>query len=153
MIGKTIDIIVTSVLQTTAGKMIFGRYVESVSAVQPSAPAPGRAGQVRVRIPDLKSATRMNRNRRLAWLFRFSDSLLLRETLGGEGCDVCGGPPIRGAPPLDIMQQHSVMRREVNWASLRAQTFQRSLSALNPVPGVRHDPLCSVVSWRPSQAG
>ena len=29
MIGKTIDIVVTSVLQTTAGKMIFGRYIEA----------------------------------------------------------------------------------------------------------------------------
>ena len=29
MISKTIDIAVTSVLQTTAGKMIFGRYVDS----------------------------------------------------------------------------------------------------------------------------
>ena len=29
MISKTIDIVVTSVLQTTAGKMIFGRYVEA----------------------------------------------------------------------------------------------------------------------------
>ena len=28
MIGKTIDTSVTSVLQTTAGKMIFGRYEE-----------------------------------------------------------------------------------------------------------------------------
>lgn len=28
-IGKTIDIVVTSVLQTTAGKMIFGRHLES----------------------------------------------------------------------------------------------------------------------------
>ncbi|HKT80421.1 MAG TPA: PIN domain-containing protein [Vicinamibacterales bacterium] len=36
MISKTIDIVVTSVLQTTAGKMIFGRYVES-SPVQPQA--------------------------------------------------------------------------------------------------------------------
>jgi uncharacterized protein YacL len=34
MISKTIDIVVTSVLQTTAGKMIFGRYIE-----------PGIAGQ------------------------------------------------------------------------------------------------------------
>jgi uncharacterized protein YacL len=40
MISKTIDIVVTSVLQTTAGKMIFGRYVESGMAAQaPSAPA------------------------------------------------------------------------------------------------------------------
>ena len=29
MISKTIDIVVTSVLQTTAGKMIFGRHIES----------------------------------------------------------------------------------------------------------------------------
>lgn len=47
MISKTIDIVVTSVLQTTAGKMIFGRYIEPGMA-QPhvertraaSAPAP-----------------------------------------------------------------------------------------------------------------
>jgi uncharacterized protein YacL len=35
LIGKTIDIVVTSVLQTTAGKMIFGRFVDpSVAAAQ-----------------------------------------------------------------------------------------------------------------------
>jgi hypothetical protein len=28
LIGKTIDVVVTSVLQTTAGKMIFGRHIE-----------------------------------------------------------------------------------------------------------------------------
>ena len=33
MISKTIDISVTSVLQTTAGKMIFGRFDERVHAV------------------------------------------------------------------------------------------------------------------------
>ena len=36
MISKNIDIVVTSVLQTTAGKMIFGRYIEAPAA----APAP-----------------------------------------------------------------------------------------------------------------
>jgi uncharacterized protein YacL len=37
MISKTIDIVVTSVLQTTAGKMIFGRYIESgVTAAAPA---------------------------------------------------------------------------------------------------------------------
>jgi uncharacterized protein YacL len=36
MISKTIDIVVTSVLQTTAGKMIFGRYIESSPAAQPA---------------------------------------------------------------------------------------------------------------------
>src|SRR5476649_2829113 len=46
MISKTIDIVVTSVLQTTAGKMIFGRYIESSSgahAASAAAPAPERA--------------------------------------------------------------------------------------------------------------
>ena len=53
MISKTIDIVVTSVLQTTAGKMIFGRYIEPGMATHsvlsgqaadrprsPTAPAP-----------------------------------------------------------------------------------------------------------------
>src|SRR5258707_265145 len=42
MISKTIDVVVTSVLQTTAGKMIFGRYIEApgASALGP-APAAG----------------------------------------------------------------------------------------------------------------
>jgi len=35
MISKTIDIVVTSVLQTTAGKMIFGRYLEPGAAPTP----------------------------------------------------------------------------------------------------------------------
>jgi uncharacterized protein YacL len=35
MIGKTIDVVVTSVLQTTAGKMIFGRFIETPSAAAP----------------------------------------------------------------------------------------------------------------------
>ena len=36
MISKTIDIVVTSVLQTTAGKMIFGRYLEPGGGQQPA---------------------------------------------------------------------------------------------------------------------
>jgi uncharacterized protein YacL len=39
MISRTIDIVVTSVLQTTAGKMIFGRYVEAAVA-NGATPAP-----------------------------------------------------------------------------------------------------------------
>jgi uncharacterized protein YacL len=40
LIGKTIDVVVTSVLQTTAGKMIFGRYIDSTTAAQtPASPA------------------------------------------------------------------------------------------------------------------
>ena len=34
MISKTIDIVVTSVLQTTAGKMIFGRFIDPGMAAQ-----------------------------------------------------------------------------------------------------------------------
>ena len=45
MISKTIDIVVTSVLQTTAGKMIFGRYIEPGMAA--AAPPVGRAGSAR----------------------------------------------------------------------------------------------------------
>jgi uncharacterized protein YacL len=43
MISKTIDVVVTSVLQTTAGKMIFGRYIEAGApavAVAPATPRP-----------------------------------------------------------------------------------------------------------------
>jgi uncharacterized protein YacL len=54
MIGKTIDVVVTSVLQTTAGKMIFGRFLDSsmashaaatVAAAATAAPAPATAGK------------------------------------------------------------------------------------------------------------
>jgi uncharacterized protein YacL len=44
MISKTIDIVVTSVLQTTAGKMIFGRFIETGAPVHAmAAPQPVRA--------------------------------------------------------------------------------------------------------------
>jgi len=39
MISKTIDVIVTSVLQTTAGKMIFGRFDERAHPAHDKAPA------------------------------------------------------------------------------------------------------------------
>ena len=45
MISKTIDIVVTSVLQTTAGKMIFGRYIETGMATQSAPPAVEREGE------------------------------------------------------------------------------------------------------------
>ena len=46
MISRTIDVVVTSVLQTTAGKMIFGRYIEGTPAagVQPPAAQQAAAG-------------------------------------------------------------------------------------------------------------
>jgi uncharacterized protein YacL len=40
MIGKTIDVVVTSVLQTTAGKMIFGRFIETPGQASAPGPAP-----------------------------------------------------------------------------------------------------------------
>jgi uncharacterized protein YacL len=51
MISKTIDIVVTSVLQTTAGKMIFGRYIESGMASQTTVPvtAPSEVREDNVR--------------------------------------------------------------------------------------------------------
>jgi uncharacterized protein YacL len=36
LIGKTIDVVVTSVLQTTAGKMIFGRFIDPATAATPA---------------------------------------------------------------------------------------------------------------------
>jgi uncharacterized protein YacL len=43
MISKTIEIVVTSVLQTTAGKMIFGRFIENGAPHVVAAPQPVRA--------------------------------------------------------------------------------------------------------------
>jgi hypothetical protein len=40
MIGKTIDVSVTSVLQTTAGKMIFGKWDERASYSRQAVPVP-----------------------------------------------------------------------------------------------------------------
>src|SRR5688572_27919810 len=42
VIGRTIDVVVTSVLQTTAGKMIFGRFIDAAMAAQ-AVPAPAIA--------------------------------------------------------------------------------------------------------------
>jgi hypothetical protein len=49
MIGKTIDVSVTSVLQTTAGKMIFGKwderaFIRTTVAVSPVAPVVSSTG-------------------------------------------------------------------------------------------------------------
>jgi uncharacterized protein YacL len=58
MINKTIDIIVTSVHQTTAGKMIFGRYDERAEHHHPRQPAPapveneGNRGELASRTED-----------------------------------------------------------------------------------------------------
>ena len=43
MIGKTIDIVVTSVLQTTAGKMIFGRFIDAAAGAPRTSRRPSRA--------------------------------------------------------------------------------------------------------------
>jgi uncharacterized protein YacL len=47
LIGKNIDVVVTSVLQTTAGKMIFGRFIEAgaVAQAQQSTTSPAVANQ------------------------------------------------------------------------------------------------------------
>ena len=52
MISKTIDITVTCVLQTTAGKMIFGRFDERSHTVHEKGPATAVAsGAERAREP------------------------------------------------------------------------------------------------------
>ena len=48
-IGKTIDVVVTSVLQTTAGKMIFGRFIEPAAAAQGIQAPTAAAADVRPR--------------------------------------------------------------------------------------------------------
>jgi uncharacterized protein YacL len=47
MISRTIDIVVTSVLQTTAGKMIFGRHIEPGSSTQSLVASPTLADRPR----------------------------------------------------------------------------------------------------------
>jgi len=44
MISKTIDVVVTSVLQTTAGKMIFGRFIDAGGPAEAD-PGPRRPGR------------------------------------------------------------------------------------------------------------
>ena len=56
MIGKTIDVVVTSVLQTTAGKMIFGRYIEPGVAAQASAPAAERTRSATAPAPSIPAS-------------------------------------------------------------------------------------------------
>jgi hypothetical protein len=55
MISKNIDIVVTSVLQTTAGKMIFGRYREVAGAsTLASSPAPPPAAPLSAKMTNAK---------------------------------------------------------------------------------------------------
>ncbi len=49
LIGKTIDVVVTSVLQTTAGKMIFGRFIDASTAGQVVAGPSNATADSRVR--------------------------------------------------------------------------------------------------------
>jgi hypothetical protein len=51
MIGKTIDVSVTSVLQTTAGKMIFGKWDERASYSRQAVPVPATSAGVAVPAP------------------------------------------------------------------------------------------------------
>jgi hypothetical protein len=55
MISKTIDIVVTSVLQTTAGKMIFGRYIDAGAPAQPATASP-QNGQAQATVPAERTA-------------------------------------------------------------------------------------------------
>ena len=55
MIGKTIDVSVTSVLQTTAGKMIFGKWDERAAYSRQATPVPVSAAPVAVPVPAVPS--------------------------------------------------------------------------------------------------
>src|SRR5207253_8507287 len=57
MIGKTIDVVVTSVLQTTAGKLIFGRFIDSATAAA-QAPSVPPAPQAVVIAPEAETMRR-----------------------------------------------------------------------------------------------
>ena len=56
MISKTIDVVVTSVLQTTAGKMIFGRYIDApaAAAMAPAATQAAAPAAAAARVPNAK---------------------------------------------------------------------------------------------------
>jgi uncharacterized protein YacL len=54
MISKNIDIVVTSVLQTTAGKMIFGRYLETPTASGMGAAAASVAAPLAAKMTNAK---------------------------------------------------------------------------------------------------
>jgi uncharacterized protein YacL len=57
MIGKTIDIVVTSVLQTTAGKMIFGRFLDpALAAAAAPTPSVDADRKVRAAVPPAAAA-------------------------------------------------------------------------------------------------
>jgi hypothetical protein len=51
-IGRSLDISVTSVLQTTAGRMIFGRHVESAAGTASSGENPSVRAEGRAEKPD-----------------------------------------------------------------------------------------------------
>ena len=51
MIGKTIDVVVTSVLQTTAGKMIFGRFIDANAQPTPIDREGGRRARQAIEHP------------------------------------------------------------------------------------------------------
>jgi len=55
MIGKTIDVSVTSVLQTTAGKMIFGKWDERAAYSRQAVAVPATAAAVPV-VPTTSAA-------------------------------------------------------------------------------------------------
>jgi uncharacterized protein YacL len=57
MIGKTIDVSVTSVLQTTAGKMIFGKWDERAAYSRQAVPVPATSAGVAVPAPPVVTST------------------------------------------------------------------------------------------------
>jgi uncharacterized protein YacL len=59
MISKNIDVVVTSVLQTTAGKMIFGRYIENAATAPAASTVAAPTGPVSVSATTTSRATNL----------------------------------------------------------------------------------------------
>ena len=86
LIGKTIDVVVTSVLQTTAGKMIFGRFVDpSVAASQGGGPPIARSRSGVRAWPRLRSRRRQPRWRRRPAAATASGPASSGRAIGGVG--------------------------------------------------------------------
>ena len=123
MIGKTIDIVVTSVLQTTAGKMIFGRFIEPATAAhrlrQPEITLDGlrREGHVTIETtPETEAidVASVETTLKYAGYLKRQDSEIAR-VRRDEGRAIPNGFPFRLVPGLsrEIVQRLLPFRDEI----------------------------------------
>ena len=114
LIGKTVDVVVTSVLQTTAGKMIFGRFVDAgIAAAQgrgsPERDEPQRRPRV-APVPQPQTPAgepggatdaplQSHRGARAGWMGRCADSAWASLRFTGGGRFSSSFPPLPFTPP------------------------------------------------------